>query len=158
GDWRAAVNWVKTAKGPDGWASHELSRSVATGLLRMGLSEKDAPLAEAIAEELEGAPPIIREHGALLVQTASDLAGSSLLDGAIEIYEQLVEESVAGRGRRTYAIAARYAVLIRSLRRVQGREAEFDRYYDNLFATYPRLAAFKDELRKAVESPDRPKR
>lgn len=41
--------------------------------------------------------------------------------------------------------------LIRFIRRVQGREADFERYYQGLFATYRRFSALKDELHKAVE-------
>jgi hypothetical protein len=37
---------------------------------------------------------------------------------------------------------------------VQGREADFERYYQGLFASYSRFSALKDELRKAVEGPE----
>ncbi len=39
------------------------------------------------------------------------------------------------------------ATVIRSIRRTQGREAAFDRYYQGLLTTYTRFAALKDELR-----------
>ena len=42
-----------------------------------------------------------------------------------------------------------------SIRRLQGREADFRRYYQGLFATYSRFSAHKDELRKAIKEPGR---
>jgi hypothetical protein len=43
--------------------------------------------------------------------------------------------------------------VIWAIRKLQGRTGEFERYYQGLLADYPRLSAFKDELRSAIEGP-----
>jgi len=60
---------------------------------------------------------------------------------------------VDGRKRESYAVAGSYAKVIRAIRMLQGQTREFDAYYRSLFDTYPRLPAFKDELRSAIEGP-----
>jgi hypothetical protein len=44
--------------------------------------------------------------------------------------------------------------VLRSIRRVQGRAADFDRYYQELLVTHARYAALKDEVRLAIEGRD----
>jgi hypothetical protein len=61
------------------------------------------------------------------------------------------ELTIGGKKRPSHAKAGAYCTVIRSIRRLQGREADFERYYQGLFATYPRHSALKEELRKAVE-------
>jgi len=50
-------------------------------------------------------------------------------------------------------VAGSYAKVIRAIRTLQGRTSDFEAYYRSLFDTYPRLPAFKDELRIAIEGP-----
>jgi len=80
---------------------------------------------------------------------------SKLLDSAVQLYEHRVERAIGGRDRGHYARASAFCKVIRATRRVQGREADFERYYQGLFATYRRFSALKDELRKAIEGPGR---
>jgi uncharacterized Zn finger protein len=75
------------------------------------------------------------------------------LDGAVQLYERLVERAIGGRDRSSYAQAGALCQVIRAIRRLQGREMDFECYYQGLFVTYSRLPALKDELRKAVEGP-----
>jgi uncharacterized Zn finger protein len=76
------------------------------------------------------------------------------LDGAVQLYERLVERAIGGRDRYYYAEAGAFCQVIQAIRRLQGREADFERYYQGLFASYSRFSALKDELRKAVEGPE----
>ncbi len=62
-----------------------------------------------------------------------------------------VERFADGRNRATYELAGASCRVIQSLRRLQGRASDFERYYQDLFVTYRRYPALKDELRKAVE-------
>ncbi len=73
----------------------------------------------------------------------------------MQLYERLVERAIGGRDRDHYAEAGAFCKVIRAIRCVQGREADFERYYQGLFATYCRFSALKDELRKAIEGSGR---
>jgi len=75
----------------------------------------------------------------------------SWIDEAVRVYERLLARAVDGRTRESYAVAGSYAKVIRATRTLQGRGDAFDAYYQRLFDTYPRLPAFKDELRSAIE-------
>lgn len=148
-----AVAWGLHPDIPTGWSDDDLSRSVASGLLRMGLAAAGAKVDDVLGTALSGAPRIIREHGELLEQAAQTLDPELLLERAVRLYERLVTRAVDGRNRQSYAVAASYAKVIWALRKLQGRTGEFDRYYQGLLADYPRLSAFKDELRSAIEGP-----
>jgi hypothetical protein len=157
GDWQKAIQWASNPNVEGHWRDDDVRRNVAAGLLRMGLaasSEED----EALTQSLLEGPRLIREHGELLEPVARALPADALLDGAAQLYERLVEQAVDGRDRYYYAKAGAICKLIRAIRRVQGREADFERYYQSLFVTYSRFPAFKDELRKAIEGPNRPAR
>ena len=62
-----------------------------------------------------------------------------------------MSRAVDGRKRESYAVAGSYAKAIRAIRTLQGRARDFEVYYLTLFDIYPRLPAFKDELRMAIE-------
>ena len=151
GDWQAAVTWAADPRVPAGWGDDDPLRTVATGLIRMGLAALRQPPDEVLAQELAGAPAIVCEHGDLLEAMALPLPADDLLDGAVRLYERLVERFADGRNRATYELAGAACRVIRSLRRLQGRASEFERYYQELFVTYRRYPALKDELRKAIE-------
>ncbi|MDA8218649.1 MAG: hypothetical protein M0Z94_13640 [Dehalococcoidales bacterium] len=124
---------------------------MATGCVRVGLADTRQPPDEALAKELGGAPAIVREHGDLLEAIARPLPASDLLDEAVRLYELLVERFADGRNCATYEMAGASCRVIRSLRGLQGRASGFERYYQELFVTYRRYPALKDELRKAIE-------
>jgi hypothetical protein len=151
GDWQAAVAWAADLRVPEGWGDTDPLRTVATGLIRMGLAATRQSPDEVLAQELGGAPAIIREHGDLLEVAASSLRDGDLFDGAVRLYELQVVRYADGRNRATYELAGGACRVIRSLRRLQGRAPEFERYYQELFVTYRRYPALKDELRKAIE-------
>jgi hypothetical protein len=148
-----AVAWGLRPDIPTGWSDDDLSESVASGLLCMGLAAAGAKPDDVLGTALGGAPRIIREHGELLEQAAQALDPNLLLERAVRLYERLVTRAVDGRNRQSYAVAARYAKVIWAIRKLQGRAGEFERYYQGLLADYPRLSAFKDELRSAIEGP-----
>ena len=152
GDWQAAVEWASNPAVPTGWRDDDLTRVVATGLLRMGLATHGKP-DDILAQELHEAPKIIRDHGDLLEPVARAMPADLLLDSAVQLHERLVRRAIGGKKRHYYAEAGAYCNVIRSIRRLQGREADFEHYYQGLFATYSRYSALKDELRKAVEGP-----
>ena len=124
---------------------------MATALIRIGLAATRQSPDEVLEKELAGPPTIIREHGDLLEAVALPLPVGDLLDGAVRLYERKVERFADGRNRATYELAGDACRVIRSLRRLQGRASEFERYYQELFVTYRRYPALKDELRKAIE-------
>jgi hypothetical protein len=148
-----AVAWAVRPDIPVGWMDGDLTSTVASGLLRMGLAAAHAKPDEVLRAALGGAPTIIREQGEQLDASALSLPPDLLLDGAVRVYERLLERAVAGRTRDSYAVAGSYAKVIRAIRTLQGRTGAFDAYYQRLFETYPRLPAFKDELRMAIEGP-----
>lgn len=148
-----AVAWGLRPDIPAGWSDHDLSQTVASGLLRMGLAAAGAQPDEVLRTAGDAAPQIIREHGELLEQEAQALSPQLLLDSAVRLYERLVTRAVDGRNRGSYAVAASYAKVIWAIRKLQGRTTDFERYYQSLLGTYPRLSAFKDELRSAIEGP-----
>jgi tetratricopeptide (TPR) repeat protein len=148
-----AVAWAVRPDIPTGWTDDDLNSTVALGLLRMGLAAARAKPDEVLREALGGAPKIIREQGELLDATALSLPADLLFDSAVRSYERLLERAVNGRKRESYAVAGSYAKVIRAIRTLQGRTSEFEAYYQSLFDTYPRLPAFKDELRIAIEGP-----
>lgn len=148
-----AVAWGLRPDIPAGWSDDDLSQTVASGLLRMGLAAAGAQPDEVLRTALGAAPRIIREHGAPLERAAQGLSPQLLLDSAVHLYERLVTRAVDGRKRESYAVAGSYARVIWAIRKLQGRAADFERYYQGLLATYPRLSAFKDELRSAIEGP-----
>jgi hypothetical protein len=158
GDWEQAAEWASTPEVPAGWRDDDLTLTAATGLLRMGLAASMEAGDEVLAQALRDAPKIIREHGELLQPVAHGLPADRLLDSAVQLYERWVERAIGGRDRGHYAGAGAFCRVIRSVRRVQGREPDFERYYQGLFATYSRFSALKDELRKAIEGPGRPAR
>ncbi len=158
GDWQAAVEWASNPAVPTGWRDDDLTRTVATGLLKMGLAARGQPGDDVLAQELRDAPKIIREHADLLEPVARAMPTAPLLDSAVQLYERLVKRAIGGKDRGYYAEAGAYCNTIRSIRRVQGREADFDHYYQGLFATYSRYPALKDELRKVIEGPSYRKR
>jgi len=158
GDWKQAVEWATAPGIPTGWRDHDLTRTVATGLLRMGLAAQSDPPDEVLVQELRDAPKIIREHGGHLEPVARSLPADPLLDSAVQLYERLVDRAIRGRDRDYYAWAGAFCKVVRAIRRVQGREADFEQYYQSLFTTYSRYPALKDELRKAIEEPGRPAR
>ena len=128
------------------------------GLLKMGLTAQGEQPDEVLAQALRDAPKIIRKHGELLEPVARSLPPDLLLDSAVQLYERRVKRAIGGRDRDHYAEAGAFCQVIRAMRRVQGREADFERYYQGLFATYSRFSALKDELRKAIEGPGHPAR
>jgi len=150
GEWQKALEWATTSDVPIGWREDNLPRTVATGLLRMALAARDVRADRVLIEALQDAPEIIREYGDRLEPIARHVPADPMLDGAVRLYELLVEHAVGGRDRYHYAEAGAFCKVIRAIRRVQGREADFERYYEGLFATYSRLPALKDELRKAI--------
>jgi tetratricopeptide (TPR) repeat protein len=150
GEWQKAVEWATVSEVPTGWREENLPRTVATGLLRMALAARGVRADRVLVEALQGAPEIIREYGDRLEPIAEHVPADPMLDGAVRLYELLVEQAIGGRDRYHYARAGAFCKVIRSIRRVQGREADFERYYQGLFATYSRLSALKDELRKAI--------
>lgn len=153
GDWRGALEWALNPAIPTGWRDGDLVHTVATGLLWMGVVTQAYKRDDVLAQELDTAPRIIREYGEHLEAVAHTLPVSALLDAAVRLYEHLVERAVGGRDRDAYARAGAYCRVIRSIRRLQKREADFERYYQGLFESYRRYPALKDELRKAVEGP-----
>jgi tetratricopeptide (TPR) repeat protein len=158
GDWEQAVEWASNPDVPGSWREDDLTLTVATGLLRMGLAAQGDQPDEVLAQALHDAPKIIREHGEHLEPVARSLPADPLLDGAAQLYERLVERAIGGRDRDHYAEAGAFCQVIQAIRRVQGREADFERYYEGLFVTYSRLSALKDELRRAIEGSGRLKR
>jgi hypothetical protein len=148
-----AVAWAVRPDIPIGWADHDLTSTVASGLLRMGLAAAHAKPDEVARTALSGAPTIIREQGEQLDAAAQTLSAGRLFDGAVRVYERLLERAVAGRTRESYAVAGSHAKVIRAIRTLQARTSDFEAYYQRLFETYPRLPAFKDELRIAIEGP-----
>jgi hypothetical protein len=148
-----AVAWAVRPDIPVGWGDDDLTSTVASGLLRMGLAAAHAKPDEVVRTALSGAPTIIREQGEQLDATAQTLSPNGLFDGAVRVYERLLERAVDGRTRESYAVAGGHAKVIRAIRTLQGRTRDFDAYYQRLFETYPRLPAFKDELRMAIEGP-----
>ena len=155
GDWERAVEWASTPDVQAWRTDDDPAHIVATGLLRMGLVARGEPGDEALVQALRDAPKIIREHGELLEPVALTLPAAPLLDSAVQLYERLVERAIGGRNRDHYAEAGAFCKVIRAIRRVQGSEADFERYYQGLFATYHRFSALKDELRKAIKEPGR---
>lgn len=153
GEWQKAVEWATTPGIPAGWQDENLAHNVAAGLLRMGLTAQGKQPDEVLAQALRDAPKIIREYGERLEPVARSLTSEPLLDGAVQLYERLVKRAIGGRDRYHYAQAGGFCKVIQSIRRGQGREADFQRYYEGLFAAYSRFSALKDELRKAVEGP-----
>jgi len=153
GDREKAIEWAHNPDVPGSWRDDNLTLTVATGLLRMGQAARGEPGDETLAQTLRDAPKLIREHGEHLEPVARTLPADPLLDSAVQLYERLVERAIGGRSRDDYAEAGVFCKVIRAIRRVQGREAEFEHYYQGLFATYRRFSAFKDELRKAIEGP-----
>nr|MBC8253541.1 hypothetical protein [Ardenticatenia bacterium] len=93
------------------------------------------------------------EHGQRLEPVARGLPADPLLNNAVQLYERLVERAIGGRDRSHYAEAGAFCKIVRAIRRLQGREADFERYYRGPFATYSRYSALKDELRKAIKEP-----
>ena len=158
GEWQQAMEWAATPDIPASWREDDLTYTVAAGLLHMGLAARGEPGDEILAQILRNTAKLVREHGEALEQTAHSLPADPLLDGAVQLYERLVERAIGGRDRSSYAEAGALCQVIRAIRRLQGREADFERYYQGLFVTYSRLPALKDELRKAVEGARRLKR
>lgn len=148
-----AVGWAVRGDIPVGWMDSDVSSTVASGLLRMGLAAARAKPDDGLSQALSGAPKIIREQGEPLDATAQTLPADRLFDGAVRVYERLLERAVAGRTRESYAVAGSYAKVIRAIRTLQGRARDFEAYYQALFDTYRRLPAFKDELRIAIQGP-----
>lgn len=134
GDWERAVEWASNPAIPAGWREDSLTRTVAAGLLRMGLTTRGESGGGVLEEELRDAPDIIREHGDRLEPVARSLPADVWLDAAVQLYERLVEKMVGGRDRGSYAMAGGYCKVIRSIRRLQGRDDDFERYYKSLFA------------------------
>jgi hypothetical protein len=100
---------------------------------------------------LNNAPDIIRKYGDLLESAAHRSPARSLLNSAVKLYERMVEQEVGGKDRDHYARTGAHCRVIRAIRRWQGREAAFDRYYQGLLVTHSRRPALKDELRRAIE-------
>jgi hypothetical protein len=148
-----AVAWAVRPDIPVGWMDGDLTSTVASGLLRMGLAAARSKPDDVLREVLSGAPTIIQEQGEQLDATAQTLSPDRLFDGAVRVYERLLERAADGRKRESYAVAGRYAKVIRAIRMLQGQARDFDAYYRALFDAYPRLPAFKDELRMAIEGP-----
>ncbi|HJZ48645.1 MAG TPA: hypothetical protein VKE41_15820 [Roseiflexaceae bacterium] len=148
-----AVAWAVRPDIPMGWMDGDLTSTVASGLLHIGLAAAHAKPDEVLRTALSGAPTIIREQGGLLDMSAQTLSPDRLFDGAVQVYERLLERAVDERNRESYAVASSYAKVIRAIRALQGRTRDFEAYYRALFETYPRLPAFKDELRSAIEGP-----
>jgi hypothetical protein len=105
---------------------------------------------ETLTQTLRDNPKIIREHGEHLEPVACGLPANSLVDSAVQLYEHLVEQAIESRDSDYYAEAGAFCKVIRSIRRMQGRESEFERYCQGLFATYSCLSAFKGGLLKAI--------
>jgi hypothetical protein len=155
GDWESAARWASTPGLPTSWREDDLALTVATGLLQMGLAIRGEMGDETLTQALRDAPRLIREHGQLLEPVAHSLPAAPLLDAAVQLHERLVERAIGGRDRSYYAQAGAICKVIWAIRRQQGREADFERYYQGLLATYARFPALKDELRKAIEGPAR---
>jgi hypothetical protein len=153
GEWQQAVEWALNPAVPAGWQDANLVAVVAIGLVRMAVVALGKQPDDVLAQALDKAPKIIRDHGDRLAQVARNLSGGPLLDNAVRLYEHRVGRAIGGKARSSYAQAGTYCVVIRSIRRLQGREADFDRYYQGLFSSYSRYSALKDELRSAVEGP-----
>lgn len=154
GAWQNAVAWAADRQVPAGWGDDDLPRIVATGLLRMALVARGTGLDDVLTEELSSAPKIIRDFGALLEPVARSLPVDPLLNGAVQLYERLVERAIAGKSRPHYAQAGAICKVIRSIRRLQSRGTDFEGYYHGLLDTYTRFSALKDELRTAIEGAD----
>lgn len=148
-----AVAWGLRPDIPAGWSDEDLAQTVAGGLLSMGLAAASAQSDDVLRTAVGAAPRIIREHREMLEQTAQALRPQLLLDSAVRLYERLVTRAIDGRKRESYAVAASYTKVIWAIRKLQQRIADFERYYQGLLAAYPRLSAFKDELRSAIEGP-----
>jgi hypothetical protein len=145
------------AEVPTGWYDVNLLTIVSTGLLRMALAVRakkktGKQLDETLTQALNNAPEIVRKHGDLLESAAHGLPARSLLDSAVKLYEHMVELAIGGKDRDHYAQAGAHCQVIRAIRRWQGREAAFDRYYQGLLVTHSRRPALKDELRRAIEA------
>lgn len=148
-----ALTWGLRPDVPSGWGDNDLSQTVASGLLRMGLAAAGVQPDDVLRTAMGTAPRIIREHGEFLEREAQELSPQILFDSAVRLNERLVTRAVDGRKRESYAVAGSHAKVIRAIRKLQGRAGDFERYYQGLLAAYPRLSAFKDELRSAIEGP-----
>ena len=117
GDWQAAVAWATDPAIPGAWYEEDVPRIVATGLLRMGIAARGQQPDDVLAQAMRDAPKIIREHGDLLEPVARSLPAHPVLDGAVQLYERLVERAIGGKNRDGYAVAAACCTVIRSMRR-----------------------------------------
>lgn len=68
---------------------------------------------------------------------------------AIALYEELVEEAIGRRQRKTYREAAGYLCRIRSIYRSTGGQADWGNYLAALRIKYARLPALQEELDSA---------
>ena len=152
GDWPAAA-WAAERPFPVGWDDSDVLHIVASGLALLGMGAAGQQTDAVLAQEIARALAIIREQRKLLDSEAPAVPADMLLDSAIRLYERLVVRAFEGRNRDSYAEGAKYTVVIQSLRRAQGRPADFDGYYQGLLTTYARFSALKDEVRKVVEGP-----
>ncbi len=69
-------------------------------------------------------------------------------DEAIRLYERVVEEFIAGRGRENYQQAVGYLTRVKQLYQKQRREPEWHAYITNLRNSNKSLRALKEELDK----------
>src|SRR5262249_39184626 len=99
-----AVAWAVRPDIPMGWMDGDLTSTVATGLLHIGLAAAHAKPDEVLRTALSGAPTIIREQGGLLDISAQTLSPDRLFDGAVQVYERLLERAVDERNRESYAV------------------------------------------------------
>jgi tetratricopeptide (TPR) repeat protein len=152
GDWQTAFEWASNPAVPSSWGDHSVADTVAAGLLRMGLVARSDEPDETMAQALGQVPQIIRDYGQYLEPVARTLAIDPLLDTAVQLYERLVERAIAsGKQSHHYDQAGAYCRTIQTIRRVQDRQADFDRYYQGLLTTYSRYSALKRDLHRTVE-------
>lgn len=70
-------------------------------------------------------------------------------DEIIRYYAEIISSRIQLKNREAYREAANLIKDLKQLYTDQGKEEEFDRYYDGLLADYHRYRAFRDELYRA---------
>jgi len=65
------------------------------------------------------------------------------------LYRRIMQMHI-NNGRKTYAVAAYYCALLADIAKHEGRRGEFNDFYNDLLARYPRHRALRRELTSKV--------
>ena len=112
-------------------------------LIEIALSEQEIDEALALLSKLD------RWMKSSYILQVAEAAAQTRPKSAIALYQEIVEQAIEERNRKSYRIAASYLQKVKGLYESLNQKSNWKKYFEELRSSYVKLRALQDEMKKA---------